>query len=93
MGDDRVMVENQPTAKFQLFEDFYGTWAIGDAGPADRFSTTAGAGTGNAAAVTVAASLCGEVTIKSASDDGQRCEAPLIAVPRSRSSRCTPLPR
>ena len=62
------------SAKFLLFEDFYGTWAIGDAGPADTWSTTAGAGTGNAAATTVAASINGEVTIKSASDDGTHAQ-------------------
>jgi hypothetical protein len=59
-----------PTAKFTLYEDFYGTWAIGDAGPADTWSTTAGSGTGNQVATTVAASLNGAVTLKSASDDG-----------------------
>jgi hypothetical protein len=57
-------------SKSVLFEDFFGTWAIGDAGPADRFVTTAGSGTGNQVATTVAASLNGEVTLKSASDDG-----------------------
>lgn len=66
------------TDVFVLYEDFYGTWAIGDAGPADTWSTTAGAGTGNAVATTVAASINGEVTLKSASDDGthaQNCSA------------------
>lgn len=58
------------SSKFTLFEDFYGTWAIGDAGPADTWSTTAGSGTGNQVATTIAASLNGEVTLKSASDDG-----------------------
>jgi hypothetical protein len=53
-----------------VFEDFDGTWAIGDAGPADRWSTTAGSGSATAVATTVAASLNGEVTLKSASDDG-----------------------
>lgn len=56
--------------EFVLFEDFHGTWAIGDAGPADNWSTTAGSGTGTQVATTVAASICGEVTLKSASDDG-----------------------
>lgn len=60
--------------KFILRDDFEGTWAIGDAGPADRWSTTAGAGTGNQVATTVAASLNGEVTLKSASDDGTHAE-------------------
>ena len=56
--------------KFTLVEDFYGTWAIGDAGPADKWSSTAGSGTGNAVATTVANSVNGEVTLTSASDDG-----------------------
>jgi len=56
--------------KSVFFEDFKGTWAIGDAGPADYFSSTAGNGTGNQVATTVAASLNGAVTLKSASDDG-----------------------
>jgi hypothetical protein len=63
-----------PTAKFTLYEDFFGTWAIGDAGPADTWSTTAGAGTANAVATTVAASLNGTVTLKSASDDGTHAQ-------------------
>lgn len=53
-----------------LMEDFDGTWLITDAGPADLWSTTAGSGTANEKATTVAASLNGEVTLKSASDDG-----------------------
>jgi hypothetical protein len=57
-------------SKFVLFEDFYGTWAIGDAGPADTWSTTAGSGTATEVATTVAASLNGEVTMKSSTDDG-----------------------
>lgn len=73
-ADDNIGQTFPDTDKFTLFEDFYGTWAIGDAGPADRFSTTAGAGTGNAAAVTVAASMNGEVTLKSASDDGTHAQ-------------------
>ncbi len=56
--------------QFVLMEDFYGTWAIGDAGPADTFSTTAGSGTATAVATTVAGALNGTVTLKSASDDG-----------------------
>lgn len=59
-----------PSEKFQLFDDFYGTWAIGDAGPADTWSTTKGSGTATEAATTVAASLNGTITLKSASDDG-----------------------
>ena len=59
-----------PTQKFTLLEDFFGTWAIGDAGPADTWSTTAGSGTATQVATTVANSINGEVTIKSASDDG-----------------------
>lgn len=73
-ADDNVSQTFPNTDVFFLEEDFYGTWAIGDAGPADRWSTTAGAGTGNAGAVTVAASLNGEVTIKSASDDGTHAQ-------------------
>lgn len=60
----------QTKDKFVLVDDFEGTWAIGDAGPADRWSTTAGSGTGNQVATTVAAALGGTVTLKSASDDG-----------------------
>lgn len=62
------------SAKFVLVDDFYGTWAIGDAGPADTWSTTAGAGTGNQVATTVANSLGGTVTLKSASDDGTHAQ-------------------
>lgn len=69
-ADGDVTLGTPSTGKFVLFEDFYGTWAIGDAGPADTWSTTAGSGTGNAVATTVAASLNGAVTLKSASDDG-----------------------
>lgn len=36
----------------------------------DEFSSTAGSGTGNAAATTVAGAVNGEITLKSASDDG-----------------------
>lgn len=56
--------------KFVLFDDFYGTWAIGDAGPADTWSSTKGSGTATEVATTVAASINGTVTLKSASDDG-----------------------
>src|SRR3990167_10481240 len=56
--------------KFVLFEDFYGTWAIGDAGPADTWSTTAGSGVTPVVATTVSGSINGEVTMKSSSDDG-----------------------
>ena len=56
--------------KSVFFEDFRGTWAIGDAGPADLWSTTAGSGTANEVATTVAAALNGAVTLSSASDDG-----------------------
>lgn len=55
--------------KYILLDDFDGTWAIGDAGPADRWSTTKGTAASAAAATTVAASLCGEVTLTSSSDD------------------------
>jgi hypothetical protein len=56
--------------KSVLWEDFHGTWTASETLNADNWVTTAGSGTGNAAATTVANSLCGEVTIKSASDDG-----------------------
>jgi hypothetical protein len=69
-ADGDVTFGKPSTGKFVLKEDFYGTWAIGDAGPADTWSTTAGSGTGNAVATTVAASLNGTVTMKSASNDG-----------------------
>lgn len=68
-----VGVENM-RSKAIFFEDFKGTWAIGDAGPADYFSTTAGAGTGNQVATTIAASINGAVTLKSASDDGTHAQ-------------------
>lgn len=55
--------------KARLEEDFIGTWAIGDAGPADLWDTQAGGGSGNEAATTVANSINGEVTLKSASND------------------------
>lgn len=58
------------TYKSVFMEDFRGTWAIGDAGPADNWSTTAGSGTGNEVATTVANSINGEVTLKTASNDG-----------------------
>lgn len=64
------MNSRDPSVKFLDREDFLGTWLVTDAGPQDRFSTTAGSGTGNQVATTVASSLNGEVTIKSASDDG-----------------------
>lgn len=69
-GDDDMTMYRPSTGKFVLFDDFFGTWAIGDAGPADTWSTTAGSGTATAVATTVAASLNGTVTLKSASDDG-----------------------
>lgn len=59
-----------PPHKFTIIEDFFGTWTATETLVADRWSTTAGSGTSNAAATTVADSLCGEVTLKSASDDG-----------------------
>jgi len=62
--------DNDTSLKSVLFEDFQGTWAIGDAGPADTWATTAGIGTANQVATTVAAALNGTVTLKSASDDG-----------------------
>ena len=56
--------------KSTLIDDFLGTWAIGDAGPADLWASTAGSGTANQVATTVANALNGTVTLKSASDDG-----------------------
>jgi hypothetical protein len=56
--------------KATYIEEFFGSWAIGDAGPADRWSSTAGGGSSNAVATTVAAALNGAVTLSSASDDG-----------------------
>jgi len=53
-----------------LFDDFLGTWLITDAGPADLWASTAGGGTSNEIATTVANSLNGEITLSSASDDG-----------------------
>jgi hypothetical protein len=69
-ASDDITAYRPSTGKFVLYEDFFGTWAIGDAGPADTWSTTAGSGTANAVATTVANSLNGTVTLKSASDDG-----------------------
>jgi hypothetical protein len=69
-ADGDVTLGSPSTGKFVLFDDFFGTWAIGDAGPADTWSTTAGSGTANAVATTVADSRNGTVTLKSASDDG-----------------------
>lgn len=62
------VVNHQERAVF--YEEFDGTWLITDAGPADRFSSTKGSGTATAVATTVADSVNGEVTLKSASDDG-----------------------
>lgn len=53
-----------PSQKSRLFDDFLA------AGIDTRWSSTAGSGTGNAAATTVAGALNGEITIKSASNDG-----------------------
>lgn len=58
------------SAKSTLYDDFLGTWLITDAGPADQWTANAGNGTNNQTATTVAASLCGEITLKTASDDG-----------------------
>lgn len=58
------------SVKSVLFEDFHGTWAIGDAGPADNWSTTAGSGANTELATTVAAALNGAVTMKSSTADG-----------------------
>ena len=68
--DDDITQYRPSTGKFVLFDDFYGTWAIGDAGPADTWSSTAGSGTATEVATTVANSLNGEVTMKSSTNDG-----------------------
>lgn len=69
-ADDDVTQYKPSTGKFVVFDDFYGTWAIGDAGPADTWSTTAGSGTATEVATTVANSLNGVVTMKTSTDDG-----------------------
>jgi hypothetical protein len=69
-ADDDVTMYKPSTGKFTLFDDFFGTWAIGDAGPADTWSSTAGSGTATEVATTVANSLNGAVTMKSSTDDG-----------------------
>lgn len=68
--DGETVSLRNPRTTFRMFDDFEGTWAIGDAGPADRWSSTAGSGTAAEAATTVANSLGGHITLKSASDDG-----------------------
>lgn len=57
-----------PTQKVTFFDDFLA--ALIDT----RISSTAGAGTGNAAATTVAGAVGGVVTLKSASDDGTHAQ-------------------
>lgn len=69
-ADDDITQYKPSTGKFVVFDDFYGTWAIGDAGPADTWSSTAGSGTATEVATTVAASLNGAITMKTSSDDG-----------------------
>ena len=74
---DRYLVNTvitQPVAtkdKFVWIDDFYGTWLITDAaqGPADFWVATVGSGAGAETATTVAASLCGEITMKSSTAD------------------------
>ena len=53
-----------------LFDDFLGTWLITDASQANLWSSTAGSGTANEIATTVAAALGGTITLTSANDDG-----------------------
>jgi len=53
-----------------LLDDFIGDWAIANSESASLWSSTAGSGIATAAATTVADSLNGEITIKSASNDG-----------------------
>ena len=69
--NEEIRAQNLSSAdKFVLRDDFYGTWAIGDAGPADTWSTTAGSGAATELATTVAASINGTVTMKSSTADG-----------------------
>jgi hypothetical protein len=69
-ADGETVSLHNPRTTFRLFDDFEGTWAIGDAGPADRWSATAGSGAGAETATTVANSLGGHITLKSSSADG-----------------------
>jgi hypothetical protein len=68
--DGEVVSLYNPRTTFRMFDDFEGTWAIGDAGPADRWGSTAGSGAGAEVATTVADSINGEITLKSSSADG-----------------------
>lgn len=69
----RALVDSVNTdvvsAKATIIEDFQGTWLVTDAGPADHWSSTAGSGTTPVIATTVAGSINGEVTLKSATTD------------------------
>jgi hypothetical protein len=67
--DGEAVSLHNPRTTFRLFDDFDGTWAIGDAGPADRWSATAGSGAGAETATTVANSVNGLITLKSSSAD------------------------
>ena len=69
-ADDDITQYKPTTGKFVLFDDFFGTWAIGDAGPADTWLSTAGGGAATEVATTVANSLNGVVTMKSSTADG-----------------------
>jgi hypothetical protein len=68
--DGETVSLSNPRTTFRVFEDFEGTWAIGDAGPADRWSSTAGSGAGTEVATTVAGAIGGAITLKSSSADG-----------------------
>jgi hypothetical protein len=57
----------QVDTKATILEDFHGTWTDTETLNADMWVTTAGSGTANEKATTVAASLNGEVTITSSS--------------------------
>jgi hypothetical protein len=61
------VVDSTTSTKAVVFEDFLGTWTASETLNADMWSTTAGSGTANAAATTVANSLNGEVTITTSS--------------------------
>ncbi len=60
----------QIDTKFTLIEDFHGTWLDTDDGPVDNWLVGIGNGTTPVKATTVANSLNGEVTMKSATSAG-----------------------
>lgn len=58
--------------KFRIFDDFEGTWAIGDAGPADKWVAGTGTDTSNGAEgpTTVANAPSGRITLTTSTADG-----------------------